>query len=146
MAEEKKGMLDRIKSSRLGKALFVAGAMAGATFGMADKAEAAETKAEVAQPKAKVEAQVDQKAEFNQRIKVDLKANQARIQISGHVKPMEPAKNLEDKIKVLQLRKVQAARHRDQATVKAIQAEIDQINAQIIQQAEASRQQGGDER
>ena len=134
MAEEKKGMLDRIKSSRLGKALFVAGAMAGATFGMADKAEAAETKAEVAQPKAKVEAQVDQKAEFNQRLKVDLKANQARIQVNEHVKPMEQSKTLSNKLAALKLKQVQAARHRDQATVKAIQAEIDQINAQIIQQ------------
>ena len=42
MAEEKKGILDRIKSSRLGKALFFAGAMTAASFGMSDKAEAAE--------------------------------------------------------------------------------------------------------
>ena len=47
MAEEKKGMLDRFKSSRLGKAVFFAGAMTAASFGMADKAEAAEQKEQI---------------------------------------------------------------------------------------------------
>ena len=47
MAEEKKGILDRIKSSRLGKALFFAGAMLAASFGMSDKAEAAEQKEQI---------------------------------------------------------------------------------------------------
>lgn len=109
-------------------------AIAGVFGGNVKEAEAAENKAEVEQPKAKVEAQVDQKAEFNQRIKVDLKANQARIQISEHVKPMEQSKTLENKLAALKQQQIQAARHRDQATVKAIQAEINKINAQIVQQ------------
>ena len=69
-----------------------------------------------------------------------------KLQISRQVKPMEPGKNLEDKLAELKLKQLQAARHRDTETVQELREEINRINAQIIQQAEASRQQGGDER
>lgn len=65
-----------------------------------------------------------------------------KIQITKHVKPMEPGKNLEDKLAELKLKQLQAARHRDTETVQELREEINRINAQIIQQ----KQQGGEER
>ena len=57
-----------------------------------------------------------------------------KIQISKHVKPMEPGKNLEDKLAELKLKQLQAARHRDNETVQELKEEINRINAQIVQQ------------
>ena len=65
-----------------------------------------------------------------------------KIQITKHVKPMEPGKNLEDKLAELKLKQLQDARHRDTETVQELREEINRINAQIIQQ----KQQGGEER